>query len=110
MGVPALRRKSFRHPPAWESPIKSPVWAEFARSYGEIAYVLPYNQAKHYLELGHFASVNGMAINVGYFARIDPQPELRARQKLAQEVSSRQFRPRTLYIFEDDALWQVSVR
>jgi hypothetical protein len=103
-------RKAFRHPPAWSNPIQSSIWTDFAKRYGHIVYVLPYNQPKDYLPIAYFAAKHGMTVNVGYFARTDPRRELQARQRIAQDIREGRFQPKSLYVFEDEQLWQTATR
>jgi hypothetical protein len=102
-------RTKFRQPPAWESPMVSPVWKDIASHYRKIVFVLPHNQPKDYLPLAYFAAMNRMPINIGYFARVSRSRERSAREQLASQVLSNKLSPDSLYVFEDDALWQAAL-
>jgi hypothetical protein len=103
-------RTRYREADAWVSPMRSPLWNDIARHYRHIVYVLPRNVADTYLPLAHFASMHGMTINIGYFARISPKKAMRAQYNVAQQVMTNNLRPDSLYVFEDNALWQVALR
>jgi hypothetical protein len=50
-----------------------------------------------------------MAINTGYFARVDEKRLRGARAALLEAVTTQRFDAQTLYVFEDRALWRASV-
>jgi hypothetical protein len=60
------------------------------------------------MPLAHFAATNGMAINIGYFARVNPAKERNASRQVATSIINDDLSPDSLYIFENDALWRVA--
>jgi hypothetical protein len=104
----ALRHK-FSHPPPWSSPMRSPFWSDIARHYNKIIFVLPQNAPAVWMPLSRFAAIHRMAINTGYFARVDPEKERGARMQVASTIVDGQLSPDSLYVFEHDDLWKVAV-
>jgi hypothetical protein len=78
--------------------------------YKKIIFVLPRNKPDSYLPLAYFAASNRMAINVGYFARIDLNKERKAKEKIAASVIANELNHDSLYVFEDDGLWRTVSR
>ena len=101
-------RKNFAHSPAWTSPMSSPVWSDIARRYKKIIYVLPHNSSADWLPLSHFAATHRMAINTGYFSRVNPEKEREARAHITSSIINNELSPDSLYVFEDDALWKFA--
>jgi hypothetical protein len=102
-------RNKFTHPPEWSSPMQSPLWHDMARRYKNIIFVLPYNDPPSWMPLAHFSAMNRMAINIGYFARVNPVNESNARVDVANVVLHNKFSPDSLYVFENDGLWGVAL-
>lgn len=96
--------------PKWESPLHSPVWQELGAHYQKLIYVLPSNSPKPWLELSDFAAEHTMEINIGYFARTNPEVVSTARDSLLNAVANNKIDPEALYIFEDSYLRDVAVR
>ncbi|RJF99359.1 DUF6311 domain-containing protein [Noviherbaspirillum saxi] len=103
-------RDKFGHAPARAAELQSPIWNEFARKYRHVVYVLPYNAPKGYVQLAYFVGSNGMTINVGYFARVSEARQTQARQQVEQAVRTGKLSADTLYVFENDELWEVAQR
>ncbi len=74
-----MLQEKFDHSPTWTTPMRSPVWSDMARQYKKIIYVLPHNSSTDWLPLSHFAATHRMAINTGYFSRVNPEKEREAR-------------------------------
>lgn len=96
--------------PKWESPLRSPVWQELGQRYKKLVYVLPSNNPKPWLELSEFAAAHHMAINIGYFARTNPQVESATRDALINAIAENKIDADTLYIFENAYLRDVAAR
>lgn len=97
------------HPPSWSSPMRSPLWNDIARRYRRIVFVLPHNLPSSWMALSHFAATHRMAINTGYFARVDPEKEQHARLQVASSIMNGQLDADSLYVFEDEGLWKVAL-
>lgn len=95
--------------PTWQSPLRSPAWQELGTHYRKLLYVLPSNQPKPWLPLSEFAAKHHMAINIGYFARTNPEVEKRAYDNLIESIANNKIDPDALYIFENDYLWDMVV-
>ncbi|MGL4574845.1 MAG: hypothetical protein ACRCV9_08660, partial [Burkholderiaceae bacterium] len=92
----------------WETPLKAPQWNELAKRYQKIIYVLPANTPQRWAELAQFAATNGLAINMGYFARVNSVALEKARTQLAGAIAAGQWEQNALYVFDDEALWNVA--
>jgi hypothetical protein len=100
-------RKKFWDAPPWNSPLRSPLWAQVPTLYNKIIFVLPRNEPSSYLPLAYFAASNRMAINVGYFARVDPQKQRKAQERIIGSVIANELDRDSLYVFEDQGLWKM---
>lgn len=100
-------RAALNEPPKWESPLRSPAWKELAGRYDKLIYVLPTNQPKPWLALSEFAAMHKMKINVGYFARTNPDVEKSARDALIATIAENRLDPKAIYVFENDYLWDL---
>ena len=105
----AYYRDRLTHAPAWNSPMVSSAWQDIAQRYKTITLVLPDNAPVDWLPISQFASTHGMSTNAGYFARVDPEIKARMREQLASTVTSGQYDPETLYIFNDTFLWEMAL-
>lgn len=106
----ALRqvRGAFVDPAAWSSPLKSRLWPEMARLYKRVAYVLPRNAPDAFLPWAAYAADHRMAVNFGYFARVNAEKLEAARQATARELLDGRLDRETLYVFENEALWTLA--
>ena len=95
---------------AWRSPLQSPIWEEAARRYRRVIYVLPPPSSEYasFLPWAAFAAEHGMAVNFGYFARVDAEKALAASQALEAAVRAGQLDPDSLYVFENGPLWRLA--
>lgn len=99
------------YPRAWSSPLKSALWNELGTRYQRVVYVLPRNAPESFLPLSAFAARHGMAINFGYFARVDPGKVEAARNALVIALRDQPLRRDSLYVFDRDLLfWAASER
>jgi hypothetical protein len=89
------------------SPMRSPLWAQLGKRYGRVVHVLPRNAPDTFLPLALFARQHHMAINFGYFARVDALRLGLARSVLEVTVSRNRLDPGSLYVFENPLLWQA---
>jgi len=96
----------------WQSPLKSPFWEQASTRYDRVGVVLPFAFSFDfdYFPLALFASNHRLAIDTGYFARIDMSRLASLQRRKAQVVFSGIYDPRTLYVFGNDpiatALWE----
>lgn len=101
-------RNKFMHPSIYTTPIKSPLWDDIAKKYKKIIYVLPRNIPDNWMPLSHFAAMHQMEINIGYFARVDPNRVNDASTSLSAKILEGRLDPDSIYIFENDLLWKFA--
>ena len=101
-------RNKFVHSLAWSSPMRSPIWSDIAHQYRKIIFVLPHNQPTNWMPLSQFAAMHRMAINSGYFARVNPEKEQAARYRIVTSILNNELSPDSLYVFENDTLWKLA--
>jgi hypothetical protein len=108
--APALRRYNAQlaHAPKRVSPLKSALWAEIAARYRRVVYVLPRNGPEIFLPWAAFAAEHGLAINFGYFARVDSERLSASRNATEAAVLAQRLAPDTLYVFDSAALWNMA--
>lgn len=92
----------------WQTPLQAPQWNEFGKRYQKLVYVLPANTPPRWAELAHFAATHAMAINMGYLARVNSQALQTAREQLISTIRAGQLDSHALYVFEDEALWNLA--
>lgn len=109
---PALARVGERvHEASWRSPLRSPVWQDVAQRYKRVIYVLPPPPSTAYatfLPWAAFAAQHGMAVNFGYFARVDAERAIDASQALEAAVRANRLDRDSLYVFWNDPLWRLA--
>ena len=96
---------------AWRAPLQHPVWQDVAPRYKRVIYVLPPPQSTAYstfLPFAAFAARHDMAVNFGYFARVDAERAIEASQALEAAVRANRLDPDSLYVFWNDPLWRVA--
>jgi Family of unknown function (DUF6311) len=101
-------RNKFTHSPEWSSPMRSPIWSEIAHRYRKIIFVLPHNSSPNWMPLSQFAAMHRMAINTGYFARVNPEKEHEEKVRIVTSILNNELSPDSLYVFENDALWKFA--
>ncbi|HEY5799857.1 MAG TPA: hypothetical protein VIT92_06540, partial [Burkholderiaceae bacterium] len=90
---------------SWPSPAQSAFWNNVPKQYKRIAFVVPENETPNYVPLALLASGNGMTVNGGHFARVDPAKLEGVIADLHRTVATGAYRADTLYVFSHDALW-----
>ena len=110
--APASRRiQDITASAAWRSPLQHPVWQDVAQRYKRVVYVLPPPQSTAYstfLPWAAFAAQHGMAVNFGYFARVDAERAIEASLALEAAVRANRLDADALYVFWDDPLWRLA--
>jgi hypothetical protein len=101
-----LRRK-FAHSPAWSSPMRSPIWSDITHRYKKIIVVPPHNKPTNWMPLSQFAATHRMAINTGYFARVNREKEREAGVRITTAILNNELSPDSLYVFENDVFWKL---
>jgi len=101
-------RNKFVYSPAWSSPMRSLIWSDLAHRYRKIILVLPRNQPTNWMPLSQFAAMHRMAINSGYFGRVNPEKEQAAKDRIETSILNNELSPDSLYVFENDALWELA--
>lgn len=105
----ALANLRARFDQTWQTPLQSAVWTDIARHYKKVAIVLPDNQPPNYVPVAYFAGSHHMAVNSGYFARVDDRKVRALQSKVNEAVRLGQFEPDTLYVFNAPYLWNIAL-
>jgi len=103
-------RNLFINSPGWSSPMRSPEWDELGTRYRKILLVPPVNASPLWLPLSDFARRHRMGTNAGYFSRVNPDRVRKESERLAESIRNRVLDSDTLYVFEDDFLWETASR
>ncbi|WP_274630261.1 DUF6311 domain-containing protein [Arvimicrobium flavum] len=93
----------------WQNPAQSGFWSEAVRNYRRIALVPADSEGPVYLPMAMLAAENGLAINVAYLARHDPEALEAERAEVLAAVTSGALDPDTLYVFSDDGLFRKAL-
>lgn len=88
----------------YDSPLKSQFWNVAAKKYNKVLFVLPEYLAQNWLPISYYAGSNKMAINAGYFCRIDMPKLMETQNKILASVVNGEFDNDALYIFNDKYL------
>ena len=87
--------------------MRSPLWRTLGTRYKRVLIVLPINAPTDFPAWGFFAQAHGMAINSGYFARVDQERLGEERAVLLRTVTQHRLDPDSLYVFQDRNLWKA---
>jgi hypothetical protein len=100
-------RSRFSDAEHWTSPMKDPIWNEFAIAYKSVMVVPPLNndRAGRWLAITDYAGSNRMATNSGNFSRLDGRKFIESSDRLLEDVRNGKFASDSLYIIEDQQLW-----
>ncbi len=102
-------RVKFTHAPEWVSPMKSSTWSDLSNQYKKVYWVnLPRNSKVGWFPICHFAAVNKMDVNIGHFGRSSPKRIAESADLLENSIVNKELDSDALYIFEDDALWNIA--
>ena len=93
---------------AWESTMRSPFWSDIAHQYRKIIFILPHNMSDNWKPLSQFAAMHRMAINTGYFSRVNTEKERKARDQLKASIINNELSSDSLYVFKDDVFWKIA--
>ena len=92
-----------------ESPMKSDLWNEFSKRYDQVIWVaLPRSGYVGWMPIGDYASKNNMGTNAAHYGRSDHNKMGLYNHRLEQLILNNNFRDKSLYIFQDEALWNVA--
>jgi hypothetical protein len=94
----------------WHSPMESPMWEDLGRTYKKLIFVLPLTDesALTWLPRADYAAKHHMAVNSGYFSRVERGKIVKSQGKLTTEMFNGDFHEDSLYIFGDDKLWDIA--
>jgi hypothetical protein len=95
----ALRSRLER--PEATSPLQAPFWQRAARHYRRIVVVPPRGDDAGSQPLARFAADAGLAIDSGYFARVDPARLSALRARTLGRLARRELDADALYVFAD---------
>ena len=99
-----LSGRLFKSEVVWENPLQSEFWKQAAQRYRKILFVPQVHHAPNYGPFALLATNHGMAINVGYFARVPLQALQRSAAELLADFNEGQLDPDALYIVQDSGL------
>lgn len=92
-----------------ESPMKSELWNEFSKLYDQVIWVsLPRTGYVGWMPIADYAAKNNMGTNAAHYGRSDPIKMGLYNKKLEELVINNNFNDKSLYIFQDDLLWNVA--
>jgi hypothetical protein len=100
-------RDRFLEPNQWVTPLQDNSWKEFASRYSQVV-VAPSlnNDAKaRWIPIAEFAASFKLGTNSGYFSRFDEDVYTSTNAKLYESILQNVLDPKTLYIIEDNDLW-----
>lgn len=108
--VPALRalRREIAAAAEPTPTMRAPLWDQVASRYPTLRYVLPENKPERWLPLALFAHRHGMAINTGYFARVDVGAQGAARDRLLTQLVAGGLPRDALYVFASRGLLELA--
>lgn len=92
---------------AW--PLNSTFWADAAKTYRRIAFIIPTEDTPDSGVLLTYASNNRMSTNGGSIARVSSVELDKVQEALRQEVATNHYRDDTLYFFTRDELWNEAI-
>ncbi len=101
-------RDKFSDSKQWHNPLMDTVWPSFAQRYKNLLVVFPEDCPDDWLPTSYFAAMNGMRINTGYFARINPLTLMQSNSILVADILSNDFNNDSLYVFRDAAAWELA--
>jgi hypothetical protein len=95
-------RKKFMEKPVsqWVLPLASSFWAEAAKKYRTVRWIVPGNHTPHWMELSAYAANHRMATDAVYLARVGYR-ELEVAQAKAREwLASGKYDPDSLFVLD----------
>jgi hypothetical protein len=97
-------RRLFKSEVVWESSLQSDFWGQASRCYGKILFVPQLHRAPNYGPFALLAANHGMAINVGYFARVPREKLERSAAQLLSDFRDGRLDPDALYVVNEKGL------
>lgn len=107
---PAVNLFHDRWSKPWASRLQTDFWRDVPGRYQRIVFVLPSQFTPDYEPFAVLASQHGMTLAGGYFGRVDPARQEAMRQQVTQNMQAGRYRADTLYVFNDDGLWDEAVQ
>lgn len=95
-------RNNFNHAPSYISELNSPLWAEIAKKYKKLIYVLPEIYVPNSLALVNYAAFNNLAINIGFFARHDMERFYANKNKILNNLLQGKLDKNTFYVMKNE--------
>jgi len=89
-------------PPAsqWATPMRDPFWAEAARRYRNVRWIMPVNHAPDWAAISTYAATNGLATDATFLARISQPAQDAARASALEHLTSGTYEPDSLYLLD----------
>jgi hypothetical protein len=92
-----------------ESPMKSKIWNEFPKYSDQVVWVaLPRSGYTDWMFISEYAGIKKMGTNAAHLGRTDYTKMALFNDRLEQLILNNNFRDKSLYIFQDEALWNVA--
>ena len=100
-------RDRFLEPNQWVTPLQDNSWKEFASRYSQVVVVPTLNNdaRARWIPITEFAASFNLGTNSGYFSRFDEDVYSRINAKLYESLLQNELDPKTVYIIEDNDLW-----
>lgn len=99
--------RAFAKRPAYNSPLKSPVWSKAANKYKKIFYTLPEDYPEDWEPITRYAAFNRLIINSGYFARKNVELVNKYRIELMNAIIHGQLDKNTFYLVKDKNILRI---
>ena len=84
----------------WKTRLRSPFWTLVPKNYSEVRIAPPENHIKGYETFAYFASMNGMATDAVYLARVDESKVRRARSQAIRSLKRGRYPRGVLYVID----------
>ncbi len=89
--------------------LKSPIWIKISKKYQKIIYTPPQFYPSDWVPLVYYAAFNKLSINIGYFARVDFEKLIKAKNDLVNDVFLGKLDKNALYIIKDEKIRRIIV-
>lgn len=89
---------------------KSIIWEKAAKKYKKIIYLPPQFYPENWIPLVYYSSFNRLAINIGYFARVDFEKLNKQKNKLLDSIFSGKLDKDALYVIKDKNIRKIIVK
>lgn len=91
----------------FESPLKSPFWAEAGKHYKRVVVIPPTFTVQDFIPLTFYAATHDMGVNIAYYGRLPSKEAERRREDGVRSFLAGRVDPEALYIFREPSLLGV---